>query len=192
MKKKQAAEKPDRHKKKGKTKPGLTFVERRRLAELKHMLAGTNKNAEKPTTAQKTITFQKMYRDGICQVTSGFYTKMVEFYDINYDLLEIEDKGEILEEYSRLINYFDPSIKFELFLFNRQVNEQKPVDAHLNQRGQQIVGQRFTLDTALVNGRGHMRVGDSSWPVVADEDLSAGTRVEVIAVQGITLRIKAC
>ena len=62
MKKKQAAEKPDRHKKKGKTKPGLTFVERRRLAELKHMLAGTNKNAEKPTTAQKTITFQKMYR----------------------------------------------------------------------------------------------------------------------------------
>lgn len=94
MKKKQAAEKPDRHKKKGKTKPGLTFVERRRLAELKHMLAGTNKNAEKPTTAQKTITFQKMYRDGICQVTSGFYTKMVEFYDINYDLLEIEDKGK--------------------------------------------------------------------------------------------------
>ena len=128
MKKKQAAEKPDRHKKKGKTKPGLTFVERRRLAELKHMLAGTNKNAEKPTTAQKTITFQKMYRDGICQVTSGFYTKMVEFYDINYDLLEIEDKGEILEEYSRLINYFDPSIKFELFLFNRQVNEQTLID----------------------------------------------------------------
>lgn len=128
LKKKQAAEKPDRHKKKGKSKPGLTFAERRRLAELKHRLAGTNKNAEKPTTAQKTITFQKIYRDGICQVTSGFYTKMVEFYDINYDLLEVEDKGEILEEYSRLINYFDPSIKFELFLFNRQVNEQTLID----------------------------------------------------------------
>ena len=44
--------------------------------------------------------YKRQYRDGICQVTSGFYTKMVEFYDINYDLLEIEDKGEILEEYS--------------------------------------------------------------------------------------------
>ena len=75
---------------------------------------------------------------------------------------------------------------------NRQVKEQDPVDAHLNQRGQQIVGQRFTLDTALVNGRGHMRVSDSSWPVVADDDLSAGTRVEVVAVEGITLRVKAC
>ena len=70
------------------------------------------------------ITFKKMFRDGICQVTSDFYTKMVEFYDINYDLLEIEDQGEILEEYSKLINYFDPSVRFELVLFNRQVNEQ--------------------------------------------------------------------
>ncbi|MEB7542537.1 NfeD family protein [Enterobacter huaxiensis] len=75
---------------------------------------------------------------------------------------------------------------------NKRVKEQKPADAHLNQRGQQIVGRRFTLDTALVNGRGHMRVGDSSWPVVADSNLSAGTQVEVTAVEGITLRVKAC
>lgn len=38
----------------------------------------------------------------------------------------------------------------------------KPADSHLNQRGQQLVGRRFVLETALVNGRGHMRVGDSS------------------------------
>ena len=75
---------------------------------------------------------------------------------------------------------------------NKRVKAQKPVDAHLNQRGQQIVGRRFTLDNALINGRGHMRVGDSSWPVVADDDLSAGTRGEVRAVEGITLRGKAC
>lgn len=75
---------------------------------------------------------------------------------------------------------------------NKRVSEQKPADAHLNQRGQQIVGRRFTLDTPLVNGRGHMRVGDSSWPVVADEDLAAGTQVEVMAVEGITLRVRAC
>ncbi|MCV3305507.1 NfeD family protein, partial [Leclercia adecarboxylata] len=67
---------------------------------------------------------------------------------------------------------------------------QKPADARLNQRGQQLVGMQFTLDSALVNGRGHMRVGDSSWPVIADEDLSAGTKVEVVAVEGITLRIR--
>ncbi len=74
---------------------------------------------------------------------------------------------------------------------SKRVKEQKPADASLNQRGQQLMGRRFQLDNSLVNGRGHMRVGDSSWPVSADDDLAAGTRVEVIAVEGITLRIKA-
>ncbi|MBL5921450.1 NfeD family protein [Lelliottia amnigena] len=74
---------------------------------------------------------------------------------------------------------------------NRQVRSQKPADAALNQRGQQLVGKRYTLDDTLINGRGHVRIGDSSWPVIADEDLIAGTRVEVIAVEGITLRVKA-
>jgi membrane protein implicated in regulation of membrane protease activity len=72
-----------------------------------------------------------------------------------------------------------------------RVKQQKPADASLNLRGQQLMGRRFQLDNALVNGHGHMRVDDSSWPVSADDDLAAGTRVEVIAVEGITLRVKA-
>lgn len=73
---------------------------------------------------------------------------------------------------------------------SKRVRQQKPADATLNQRGQQLVGRHFTLDNALVNGRGHMRVGDSSWPVSAETDLPAGSKVEVVAVEGITLRIK--
>ena len=72
----------------------------------------------------------------------------------------------------------------------KRVKTQRPADAQLNQRGQQLVGRRLTLDAPLVNGRGHVRVGDSSWPVIADEDLAAGSKVEVIAVEGITLRIR--
>ena len=55
---------------------------------------------------------------------------------------------------------------------------------------QQLLGRRFTLETALVNGRGHVRVGDSSWPVIADDDLAAGSKVEVVAIEGITLHIR--
>lgn len=127
MKKKQKAQAGNRRmpeNKKAASRAGLSFSEKKRLVELRRILAGNGKEQAKPDTAQKTITFKKMFRDGICQVTHNFYTKMVEFYDINYDLLEVEDQGDILEEYSKLINYFDPSIKFELFLFNRQVNEQ--------------------------------------------------------------------
>ena len=73
----------------------------------------------------------------------------------------------------------------------QRVREQKPADSQLNQRGQQLIGRRFTLDNALVNGRGHMRVGDSSWMVSADTDLPAGTPVEVVAVEGIVLIVRA-
>lgn len=72
----------------------------------------------------------------------------------------------------------------------KRMRQQRPVDAQLNQRGQQLVGRRLTLDSALENGRGHVRVGDSSWPVIADEDLAAGSKVEVVAVEGITLHIR--
>jgi membrane protein implicated in regulation of membrane protease activity len=76
------------------------------------------------------------------------------------------------------------------WLSNR-VRQQPRADSQLNQRGQQLVGKIFTLDTALINGRGHMRVGDSSWPVLAEDDLPAGTRVEVFAVEGITLKVRS-
>ena len=131
MKKKQKAEPESRRKSsyKGNSRNnsksgGLTFSEKKRLMELKHILSGKGKEKEKPTTAQKTITFEKMFRDGICQVSHRYYTKMVEFFDINYELLEVDDQADILAQYSKLINYFDPSVKFELVLFNRQVNEQ--------------------------------------------------------------------
>lgn len=117
---KRTAQKPEQ---KTHTRAGLSFGEKRRLKELKRNLFGEGAKQTKPDTAQKTITFKKMFKDGICQVDRAYYTKMVEFYDINYDLLEVEDQGDILEDYSKFINYFDPSIQFELFLFNRQVNE---------------------------------------------------------------------
>lgn len=69
--------------------------------------------------------------------------------------------------------------------------EQQEPGEVLNQRGHQLIGRHFRLDTALVNGRGHIRVADSSWPVMAESDLPAGAEVTVIAVEGITLKIQA-
>ncbi|KNC15876.1 membrane protein [Pantoea sp. RIT-PI-b] len=60
----------------------------------------------------------------------------------------------------------------------------------LNQRGSQLMGMQLTLDNALKNGLGHVRIGDSSWRVQADSDLPAGTQVIVTGVVGITLMIQ--
>lgn len=82
MKKKQKAEAEKQKPGKNRQTPekaGLTLSEKKRLAELKRALAGNSKEQAKPDTAQKTITFKKMYRDGICQVADSYYTKWWSF-----------------------------------------------------------------------------------------------------------------
>lgn len=103
---------------------GLTLSEHKKLKELKKSLAGGGAKSGKQISAQQTIAFEKMYRDGICKVRKNYYTKMIEFHDLNYVLLDEEERADILALYSQLINYFDPSIRFQIFLFNRHVNEE--------------------------------------------------------------------
>ncbi|EMG3684905.1 NfeD family protein [Serratia marcescens] len=61
----------------------------------------------------------------------------------------------------------------------------------LNQRNRQLIGTRATLTEPMHNGMGRINIGDSSWRVQAAEDLPAGTEVEVVAVEGVTLVIRA-
>ncbi|MEM0672984.1 NfeD family protein [Dickeya oryzae] len=60
----------------------------------------------------------------------------------------------------------------------------------LNQRGQQLIGLHTTLSEPLINGFGRVSIGDSSWRIQAEQDLPAGTVVEITAVEGITLQVK--
>ena len=113
-----------KERKRGKKDGRLTALEKKRIKELRRILAGGEKRRKVPETAQETITFRRLYQNGICKVTDTFYTKMVEFYDINYELLDAPQQGDVLQAYSELINYFEPGIKFQLFLFNRKVSEE--------------------------------------------------------------------
>ena len=62
-------------------------------------------------------------------------------------------------------------------------------DERLNRRGEQLIGRRYELIEAIVNGRGKARVGDGQW-LVSGPDLPVGSTVEVIAVEGTTLKVK--
>lgn len=61
---------------------------------------------------------------------------------------------------------------------------------HLNRRAEQYLGTLHTLETDIVNGRGRATVGDTHWTVEGPE-LPTGTRVRVIGVDGIILRVEA-
>ena len=75
-----------------------------------------------PHTAQQSIPYQRMFADGICQVSKNFFSKTVQFYDINYQLALNEDKTTIFENYCDFLNYFDSSISVQLSFINQQVD----------------------------------------------------------------------
>lgn len=49
---------------------------------------------------------------------SDFYSKTIQFQDINYQLALQEDKTEIFEEWCSFLNFFDSSIHFEFSFMN--------------------------------------------------------------------------
>ena len=59
-----------------------------------------------------------MWPDGVCRVTGSFYTKTVQFQDINYQLSQNEDKSAIFDAWCDFLNYFDSSIRFQFSFLN--------------------------------------------------------------------------
>lgn len=75
-----------------------------------------------PESSLDTLPFIEMYPDGICHVTGTFYSKMVQFFDINYQLARNEEKQHIFGEYCEFLNYFDESINFQFCFINSKVD----------------------------------------------------------------------
>lgn len=59
-----------------------------------------------------------MFPDGVCRVKDNYYTKTIQFWDINYQLAQQEDQTAIFEEWCSFLNFFDSSIHFELSFMN--------------------------------------------------------------------------
>ena len=81
-----------------------------------------NAAKDKRITAQQSIPYHEMGRDGICRVQDKFYSKTIRFYDINYQLAQNEDKNAIFENWCDFLNYFDSTIHFQLSFINQHSN----------------------------------------------------------------------
>jgi inner membrane protein len=94
------------------------------------------------------------------------------------------------------------ALPFQLALFallamaavfgGRRHYERNPVpssDPLLNDRTGRLIGENVLVVTAIENGEGRVKVGDSVW-VARGPDASAGTRVRVIGAQGACLTVQ--
>ena len=73
----------------------------------------------------------------------------------------------------------------------RRVYERNPVassDPDLNDRTARLIGQRVTVVSAIANGEGRVKVGDSVW-TAKGPDLPVGSQVLVKGAQGSCLLV---
>lgn len=77
-----------------------------------------NRGRSRRISAQNTIPYREMSRDGICRVYDRLYSKTVRFLDINYQLAQAEDKDSIFENWCEFLNYFDNTIHVQLSFIN--------------------------------------------------------------------------
>lgn len=98
---------------------GLTRSERKRV---KKIVTAARGGDGKPNTAQRSIPFERMFRDGMCRVRKGYYTKTIQYEDINYELATKEDQEAIFEDWCGFLNFFDSSVHFEFSFLNTTID----------------------------------------------------------------------
>jgi len=107
----------------------LSGSDKRRL---KASIDKAKRDGKIPRNAQQTIPYQEMCRDGICVVNDHYFTKQIQFFDINYQLAQNEDKNQIFENYCDFLNYFDSSIRFQLSFLNQYADmEERQQSIHI-------------------------------------------------------------
>lgn len=74
-------------------------------------------------------------------------------------------------------------------MLTRRKGDEPDAATGLNDRGRQLVGKVFRLESTMVGGEGRIRVGDSSWRITGPE-LLAGAEVRVVRVDGATLVVE--
>lgn len=102
-----------------KEKIKLTRAEKRQLQAL---MRSRQQRKKPPHSVQETIPYERMWTDGICRVSPSYYTKTVQFWDINYQLAQNEDKSAIFEGWCDFLNAFDSSVHLQLSFLNLTAN----------------------------------------------------------------------
>ena len=100
-------------------KPGvkLTRAQKKKLEELTRQAKADGRH---PNSAQKTIPYLSMYKDGLCRVTENYYTMSLLFGDMNYDLEDEAEQLGIFGGWGSFYSYFDCAVHVQMTGINSE------------------------------------------------------------------------
>lgn len=109
------------------------------------------KKQNKPQTAQQTIPYREMLKDGVCRILPGCYSKTLEYEDINYAVASSDDQAAIFDSYCAFLNYFDSELSFQLSFINQRSRPENRYAVNIPLRKDNYDGIRNEFKTMLEN-----------------------------------------
>lgn len=145
--------------------------------------AKSGKKPRGPQTAQQTIPYKEMFRDGICKVREGFYTKTIAYEDINYSVASTDDQATIFDGYCSFLNYFDSALPFQLSFINHRSRPENRYNVNIPTQDDDFNSIRGEFTDMLTNqiaksNNGIMRSKYITFGIHADSIGTARPRLE--------------
>lgn len=126
----------------------LTPSERQRVERLKRQ--------NTPTT-QNTLNYQRLYENGLMQVTDDLYSRSYRLGDVSYATAQHEKKLDIIETYAAALNSLDAGSNYQLLIVNRRIKDETLSGIMYPLTGDRFDGYREEYNTIIKN-----RFSDSS------------------------------
>ncbi|KPU43209.1 AAA-like domain protein [Oxobacter pfennigii] len=145
--------------------------------------AKSGKKPRGPQTAQQTIPYKEMFRDGICKVRESFYTKTIAYEDINYSVASTDDQATIFDGYCAFLNYFDSVLPFQLSFINHRSCPENRYNVNIPPQDDDFNSIRGEFTDMLTNqiaksNNGIMRSKYITFGIHADSIATARPRLE--------------
>lgn len=105
-----------------------------------------------PKTAQKTIPYKSIYKNGIIEDYNGNFSKSYFLEDVNFTIVARNEQEAIFQHYEEFLNMFSPDVKFQITIFNRNIDKNKIYDdVLLKHNGDGLDEYRDEMNEILVS-----------------------------------------
>jgi hypothetical protein len=79
----------------------------------------------KPSSAQETIPYKRVYKNGIIEVENGVFSRSYPLKDIDFATASDEDEERIFIGFTDFLNALNPTQPLQITIFNKPMNKQK-------------------------------------------------------------------
>lgn len=129
-----------------------------------------------PQSAQQTIPYKEMLKDGICKVREGYYTKTLSYEDINYAVASSDDQSTIFDGYCGFLNYFDSALSFQLSFINHRSRPENRYSVNISPQDDDFNSIRGEFTAMLEN-----QIAKSNNGIVRSKYITFGIQADGIA-----------